>query len=352
MDITIQELKTMKAKQLRRLIQEAIAEVLSEGEAEDRAADAAAKANQQAQQKSADAAEKAAQAAITAAKAKKAAVTADKNPGLLETELDEMARLAKGFRLTDPNFDATPYADKRVSGVSMTDIINFFRENPGAEKSQLQSQFGFVRPQIANAIVNGLLDAGVLVKLGAGGEVEPARAAGEEEGEETVTGPEAMVIGGGNPLAQYFDKVPNADGEEDFNAEEEPTAGELEPGVPVTTGGMSDEDYDAFMKYTDLKDRLEATKSNLLKIRRKKGGTAGDIKDKPSTELLRLRDLKKSLEDRINDLVAGSDYLKKKLAKDTPPAPPVETPDEEETLEEGLDDWTINKLQYYAGIKP
>ncbi len=57
-------------------------------------------------------------------------------------------------------------------------------------------------------------------------------------------------------------------------------------------------------------------------------GTAGDIADKPSTELQRLRDLKKSLEDRINDLVAGSDYLKKKLAKDMPPAPPVETPDE------------------------
>ena len=25
---------------------------------------------------------------------------------------------------------------------------------------------------------------------------------------------------------------------------------------------------------------------------------------------------------------------------------------DEETLEEGLDEWTINKLQFYAGIKP
>ena len=41
MDITLQELKTMKAKQLRRLIQEAIKEVLNEGPAEDKAAAAA-----------------------------------------------------------------------------------------------------------------------------------------------------------------------------------------------------------------------------------------------------------------------------------------------------------------------
>ena len=29
-----------------------------------------------------------------------------------------------------------------------------------------------------------------------------------------------------------------------------------------------------------------------------------------------------------------------------------QTPNDEETLEEGLDEWTINKLQFYAGIKP
>ena len=144
----------------------------------------------------------------------------------------------------------------------------------------------------------------------------------------------------------------NDDGEEDFNNEEEPTVGDIEPGVPASSSRMSDEDYEAFMQYGELKDRLAATKSNLLKMKRRKGGTAGDISDRPSTEEQRLRDLKKSLEDRINDLVAGSDYLKKKLQKDMPPAPPVETPEEEEdTLDEGLDDWTINKLQYYAGIK-
>jgi hypothetical protein len=190
-----------------------------------------------------------------------------------------------------------------------------------------------------------LLDAGVLVKLGAGGEVE----ATPEPGEETTpkaTDPEDLFMGGAeDPLSMYFDGEPNADGSEDF----EPEAGELEKAEPAA-GSMSDEDYEAFMKYDELKRRLDATKSNILKMRKSRG-VAGDISDKPSTELQRLRDLKKSLEDRINDLVAGSDYLKKKLAKDMPPAPPVETPEEEETLEEGLDEWTINKLQYYAGIK-
>ena len=210
----------------------------------------------------------------------------------------------------------------------------------------MQAHFGFVRPQIANAIVNGLLDAGILVKLGAGGEVEATPEPGEEAPVQ-ATEPEDLFMGGSeNPLAMYFDGEPNDDGSEDF----EPEAGEIEKAEP-SASTMSDEDYEAWMKYDELKRRLDATKSNILKTRRSRG-TAGDISDKPSTELQRLRDLKKSLEDRVNDIVAGSDYLKKKLSKDVPPPPPVETPEEEEdTLDEGLDDWTINKLQYYAGIK-
>jgi hypothetical protein len=361
MDITTNELKSMKAKQLRRLVRETIEQMLAEGQVEDKKAQDTAtqaeKAKLQALQKkktelsaSVSPEEKPANDAQKVAVDKEIAQTNKKiqklsKPGLSSLDLDEMARTPKGFRLADENFDATPYANKRVSGVSLESIINYFRENPGADKKSLQTQFNFARPQISNAVVNALLDAGVLVKLGAGGEVE----ATPEPGEETApkaTDPEDLFMGGAeDPLAMYFDGEPNADGSEDF----EPEAGELEKAEPAA-GSMSDEDYEAFMKYDELKRRLDATKSNILKTRKSRG-TAGDIADKPSTELQRLRDLKKSLEDRINDLVAGSDYLKKKLAKDMPPAPPVETPEEEETLEEGLDEWTINKLQYYAGIK-
>jgi len=333
MDITTNELKGMKAKQLRKLVRETIQEILSEADlspAEKAAKDAEIKALQ-AKKKAIDA---------------KLGDIASGREEVAEGEIEEMARTPKGFRLADENFDAAPYADKRVSGVSLESIINYFRENPGADKKSLQVQFNFARPQIANAVVNALLDAGVLVKLGAGGEVE----ATPEPGEETpaqATEPEDLFMGGAeNPLAMYFDGEPNDDGSEDF----EPEAGEIEKAEPAA-GSMSDEDYEAFMKYDELKRRLDATKSNILKMRKSRS-TAGDIADKPSTELQRLRDLKKSLEGRINDLVADSDYLKKKLQKDMPPALPVETPDEEETLDEGLDEWTINKLQYYAGIKP
>jgi len=333
MDITTNELKSMKAKQLRRMVREAIQEVLKEADLSP--AEKAAK----------DAEIKAIDAKLKALQAKKGDLASGREE-IVEDEVNELARIAKGFRLADENFDATPYANRRVSGTSLEDVINYFRENPGADKKSLQTQFNFARPQISNAIVNALLDAGVLVKLGAGGEVE----ATPEPGEETApkaTDPEDLFMGGAeDPLSMYFDGEPNADGSEDF----EPEAGEIEKAEP-SASSMSDEDYEAFMKYDDLKRRLDATKSNILKMRKSRG-VAGDISDKPSTELQRLRDLKKSLEDRIDTLVAGSDYLKKKLAKDMPPAPPVETPDEEETLDEGLDEWTVNKLQFYAGIKP
>ena len=362
MDITTNELKSMKAKQLRRMVREAIQQVLAEDQAADKKAQDSAKQAETAklqalQKKKSELSKAVAPEETPSQNAEKMAVEKEitqttkkiqklNKPGLGALELDELARIAKGFRLADENFDATPYATRRVSGTSLEDVINYFRENPGADKKSLQAQFNFARPQISNAIVNALLDAGVLVKLGAGGEVE----ATPEPGEETApkaTDPEDLFMGGAeDPLAMYFDGEPNTDGSEDF----EPEAGELEKAEP-SASSMSDEDYEAFMKYDELKRRLDATKSNILKTRKSRG-TAGDIADKPSTELQRLRDLKKSLEDRINDLVAGSDYLKKKLAKDMPPAPPVETPNDEETLEEGLDEWTINKLQFYAGIKP
>lgn len=362
MDITTNELKSMKAKQLRRMVREAIQQVLAEDQAADKKAQDSAKQAETAklqalQKKKSELSKAVAPEETPSQNAEKMAVEKEitqttkkiqklNKPGLGALELDELARIPKGFRLADENFDATPYATRRVSGTSLEDVINYFRENPGADKKSLQAQFNFARPQISNAIVNALLDAGVLVKLGAGGEVE----ATPEPGEETApkaTDPEDLFMGGAeDPLAMYFDGEPNTDGSEDF----EPEAGELEKAEP-SASSMSDEDYEAFMKYDELKRRLDATKSNILKTRKSRG-TAGDIADKPSTELQRLRDLKKSLEDRINDLVAGSDYLKKKLAKDMPPAPPVETPNEEETLEEGLDEWTINKLQFYAGIKP
>jgi hypothetical protein len=349
MNISEQQIKTIKVKQLRRLIRESIAEMILEDAALDKKAHdlaiAANKAKLQADQK----------------KSQELA----SNPSLTETELDEMARLAKGFRLANPEIDAATFT-KSISGTPLSSIIEYFRENPGAEAKDIQTEFGFVRPQIAQGLVKGLLDAGVLIKMSASGE-DIAPVVPGEEGEEEEPGWEDMWVGRkSTPLSMYFDDVPNADGSEDFNDDEEPTIDEPETtSLPKGKKMMSDEDYEAWEKYDDLQARLNATKSNIIKLKRSKGGTPGDISDKPSTELLRLRDLKTSLESRIADLVASSEYLKKKEAgeldsdkrknqyvtryKKAEPIIP-EPEEDEEVSEQPLDEWTKRKMQFYAGI--
>jgi hypothetical protein len=261
-----------------------------------------------------------------------------KDVELNEDDIDEMARIPKGYRLTDDNVDTTRFT-KTISGTSLADVINYFRENPGTDKKALQSHFNFARPQIANAIVNGLMDAGVLTKLGVGGEEEEP---GVQAQAPAATDAEDMFVGGAeNPLAMYFDGEPNADGSEDFEPEEDA----IEKASPVQVGKVSDADFEASLKYSDLDRRLAATKSNILKLRKSKT-SAGDIKDIPSDELQRLRALKTSLEQRIADLKASSAYVRK--ISNTPEPEDLEMPN---TEEEPLDEWAIGKAQYYAGIK-
>lgn len=336
MDIITNELKTMKVKQLRRIIRESIREILAE-----------ATVPVIIDYKNKNISDKILDidpSDTTTLKKLKLNPAVEKitvnNKQMEEGELDEMARNPKGFRLADENLDTTPYANRSVSGASVQDILNFFRENPGADKKSLQLKFNFVRPQIANAVVNGLLDLGLLVKLGAEGEVEPTPQDKDEETSTTTPEPEDIFVGNAeNPLAAYFDNIPNDDGSEDFTDSTEP---EIEPPTtsPSDVSTMSDKDYEDFMKYDELSQRLATTKSNILKIKRSTR-TAGDISDKPSSELQRLRDLKKSLEDRIDALVAGSDYLKNRITKTSKSDEPTET----------LDEWTISRMQYYAGIK-
>jgi len=329
MDITTNELKTMKVKQLRRLIREAVNEVLNEDE----------KTIKNLKLQAATIEKKAADM--------EAIEAANKIKKVQATPMAEMARIAKGFKLADPEMNTTTYT-KTISGTPLSSILDYFRQNPGAEVSQLQRHFQFVRPQIANGLVKGLLDSGVLVKLTASGE-EVAPVAPGEEAPTQATEPEDLFMGSAeNPLAMYFDKEPNNDGTEDFNDSEEPTVGDLEKAEPTATGGMSDEDYEAFMKYDDLKNRLDATKSNILKMKRNKGGMASDISDKPGTELGRLVDLKKSLEGRIDAIVKMSPYLQKRIEKLTGKVyEPIEIEDETDELDEAYE---MRKLQFYAGI--
>jgi hypothetical protein len=320
----------MKSKELRKIIREAITDVLSEvtkvtpGTQSDEIGQIA---------KSEKTTPQIVTQAINQAK------QSGKSVDIAENDIDEMARTPKGYRLTDDNVDTTRFT-KTISGTSLADVINYFRENPGTDKKALQTHFNFARPQIANAIVNGLMDAGVLTKLGAGGEEEEP---GVQAQAPAATDAEDMFVGGSdNPLAMYFDGKPNDDGSEDMI---EPEAGEIEKAEPVNTSDVSDADFEASLKYSDLDRRLAATKSNILKLRKGKSA-AGDISDKPSTELQRLRDLKTSLEQRIEALKASSAYVRK--ISGTPEPEDLEMPD---TEEEPLDEWAISRAQYYAGIK-
>jgi len=343
MNITSHELKTMKVKQLRKLIREAITEVLNENIAV-KVTGASGKSDIESFP------------SMTAANDLKSKNSNIKSIAALEEDkINEMARIAKGFRLADPELDTTSYT-KTISGTPLSAILDYFKENPGADIKSIQTQFNFVRPQIANGLVKGLLDAGILTKLTAGGEVVAPVEPGEEAPVQ-ATEPEDLFMGSAtNPLAMYFDNEPNNDGSEDFNNEEEPTAGDIEPSEPMSAAGsMSDEDYDAWMKWSDLNDRLSATKSNILKAKRNKGGKImGDIGDTSSNEIPRLTTLKQSLEDRMNALVAKSKYLQSKIEKETGKAyEPIETDieDEEDTIDEAFNrEYEIRKLQHYAGI--
>jgi len=322
----------MKSKELRKIIREAITDVLSEKTTIDVSNPNTLTSTQQ-------------QALIQQSRTatKDSTLGTPKNPVdfVEESDIDEMARIPKGYKLTNDDIDTSGFT-KTISGTSLADVINYFKENPGADKKALQTQFNFARPQIANAIVNGLMDAGVLTKLGAGGEEEPA---GTQAQAPAATDAEDMFVGSAeNPLAMYFDGEPNADGSEDFI---EPEAGEIEKAAPIQTGNVSDEDFEASLKYSELDRRLAATKSNILKLRKGKSA-AGDISDKPSTELQRLRDLKASLEKRIADLKASSAYVRK--LSNTPEPEDLEMPDTEEEPIQEDNSWELKRAQYYAGI--
>jgi len=210
--------------------------------------------------------------------------------------IKEMARPPKGYVLVDPEFDTTEYV-KRISGVSLADIINFFKENPGAEKAEVQTQFGFVRPQIANAIVNSLVDTGILAKNDIPGEE------GEPAAEPNYNiGAEDFFVG------SRLTNIPTRTvGTEEDEMEDMEQALEPEMAVPVQSN-ISDDDYAAWMDYSKYAERLGRTKSAITQY--KKQRQSGDDLSSESNELERLIALKTSLEQRIANIVNTNDYVK------------------------------------------
>ena len=250
------------------------------------------------------------------------ALKSDPNVRSIETtggqKIKEMARKAKGYQIIDSEFDTTPYATKTVSGISIASIIDYIKENPGVEKKDIQTQFNFIRPQIANALINGLKDAGIIAKMG---EIE----VDDETGEVTVTDEEPVATTRldaedffiGNRKGSFFNtSKPEISDEDEMDIPEEPEIPEL-PADRPSIGGLSDEDYNAWMEYSKFKERLARTKSALIQT--KKMGRGRDDISSGSDEIERLQNLKISLEQRIQNIINSNEYVKNKIEQERLP---------------------------------
>ena len=84
-----------------------------------------------------------------------------------EMELDEMARISTGYKLTDnwqSLFSKLPDSIQRSTRYER--IINYLKDNPEAAKLQMAMDLGYREQQAINQLVNTLEAAGVVEKTG------------------------------------------------------------------------------------------------------------------------------------------------------------------------------------------
>jgi hypothetical protein len=314
----------MKLSELQEIIRKAIKDVVNEADISP--TEKAAK----------DAEMKAIDAKIKALQAQKGDLASGREE-ITEDNIDELANVAVRYELA-PDVNAGDFAGKKnriITAMSAT-------EEP-MSKIDVAGELGYDKQNPINKDFMELVAAGAIVQ--SGGQAAPRlnRPAGE---------PAAAAA-----TDNEFDFIQGDMSDEEVDAtfakamasgEEEPEMGDIER-TGSSAAKMSDADYEAFMKVSDLENRLASTKSNILKLKKSKGA-AGDISDRPSDELQRLRDLKASLEKRIGDVVASSKYLQRRQEKATGKKyEPIDIEDVE--TEEPIDEWAVGRAQYYAGIK-
>ncbi len=314
----------MKLSELQEIIRTAIKDVVSEAEIsplEKAAKDAELNAiNKQ----------------IAALNAKKSDLSSGRTSVVSENELDELANVAVRYELA-PDVNAGDFAGKKNRIITAMQAT----EEP-MSKIDVAGELGYNKQNPINADFMELVAAGAIVQ--SGGQAAPRLNRPASEPTAAATDNEFDFVQGDmsdEEVDATFAKAMAA-------GDDEPEMGDIEKSS-TSASKMSDADYEAFMKVSDLENRLASTKSNILKIKKSKG-VAGDIGDRPSDELQRLRDLKVSLEKRIADTVASSKYLQQRQEKATGKAyEPIDIEDVE--TEEPLDEWAKGRMQYYAGIK-
>jgi len=314
----------MKLSELQEIIRTAIKDVVSEAEISP-------------QEKAAKDAElNAINKQIAALNAKKSDLSSGRTSVVSENELDELANVAVRYELA-PDVNAADFSGKKNRIITAMQAT----EEP-MSKIDVAGELGYNKQNPINADFMELVAAGAIVQ--SGGQAAPRLNRPASEPAAAATDNEFDFIQGDmsdEEVDASFAKAAAA-------GDEEPEIGDIEK-ADGSAAQMSDEDYEAFMKVSDLENRLASTKSNILKLKKGKSA-AGDISDRPSDELQRLRDLKASLEKRINDTIASSKYLQQRQEKATGKKyEPIDIEDVE--TEEPLDEWTKGRMQFYAGIK-
>jgi len=313
----------MKVSELQEIIRKVIKDTINEADLSP--ADKTAK----------DAEMKAIDAKIKALNAKKTDLASGRED-ITEDNVSELANVAVRYELA-PDVNAADFAGKKNRIITAMKAT----EEP-MSKIDVAGELGYDKQNPINKDFMELVADGTIVQ--SGGQAAPRlnRPAGE---------PAATAA-----ADDEFDFIKGDMSDEEIDAsfakaaaagDEEPEIGDVER-TSSSAPKLTDDEYEAFMKAIDLERRLAATKSNILKLRKGRS-TAGDISDKPSSELQRLRDLKASLEKRLADLESTSAYLsqRNKLSGKTPEEPKIDDVEDEEPI----DEWAVSRAQYYAGNK-
>jgi len=281
----------MKVSELQEIIRTAIKDVVKEADISP------------AEKTAKDAEMKAIDAKIKALQAQKGDLASGREE-ITEDNIDELANVAVRYELA-PDTNAADFAGKKNRIITAMQAT----EEP-MSKIDVAGELGYDKQNPINKDFMELVAAGTIVASGAQAAPRLNRPAGEPTTTATAD--------------DEFDFVQGDMSDEEIDAsfakamasgDEEPEIGDIEK-ADASAAQMSDDDYEAFMKVSDLENRLASTKSNILKLKKGKS-TAGDISDRPSDELQRLRDLKASLEKRIADTVASSKYLQQRQEKTT-----------------------------------
>jgi hypothetical protein len=282
-------------KKLEKIIKEAILEVLAEDAALDKAAQAAEL--------------NALNKKIAALNAQKSAVASGKD------SVTEMARVPVQYKIADLSKLDT-LSDKVKNSKGVQGIISYLQDK-GQAPVALIAKDQFDRPQQAiNPVVLALTQAGVLDTV-AGSGIAPSRV-----GKGGVIAPpttddsfdaEDFFIGG-KMQGKDFTFSKGAATSEDEEAEKYLKT--LKPDAPVIKASISDEEYAKMMKFFDLKDRLKNVESN-IRQNRKIGKGGSDIAVVDRGEEATLKNKKAELEKSLDDLVASSPYLQRRIAPES-----------------------------------